>query len=211
MRMLIVAAALALMGCATAVNDSLDRRGVDAQTMLAERVTTTRADALEAGAQIRKAGATLGAIADLDGAALARQLDQARAAGQDAALAAQDFRLSVDTVKAAGERYFREAEEELSLMKTGAEEINAAEAKLAAVAGAHRDFIATADAAKLRLSPALSLHDAEVTALRRNATSRIAAEARAGERASALRAAESAGDGLAAAASAADRYLDALK
>ena len=211
MRMLLVAAALALAGCATAVNDSLDRRGVDAQTMLAERVTTTRADALEASAQIRNAGAALGAIAELDGAALARQLDQARAAGQDAALAAQDFRLSVDTVKAAGERYFRQAEEELSLMKTGEEEIKAAEAKLAAVAGANRDFIAAADAAKLRLSPALSLHDAEVTALRRNATSRIAAEARASERASALRAAESAGDGLAAAAAAADRYLDALK
>ncbi|OFX03971.1 MAG: hypothetical protein A3E78_13845 [Alphaproteobacteria bacterium RIFCSPHIGHO2_12_FULL_63_12] len=209
--MLLVAAALALAGCATAVNDSLDRRGVDAQTMLAERVTTTRADALEASAQIRNAGAALGAIAELDGAALARQLDQARAAGQDAALAAQDFRLSVDTVKAAGERYFRQAEEELSLMKTGEEEIKAAEAKLAAVAGANRDFIAAADAAKLRLSPALSLHDAEVTALRRNATSRIAAEARASERASALRAAESAGDGLAAAAAAADRYLDALK
>lgn len=211
MRMLMIAASLALAGCATAVNDSLDRRGVDARTLLIERVTETREDAGRASGAFDKAGDALGAIAGLDGAALARQLDQARAAGQNAALAAQDFRLSVDTVKAAGERYFRKAEEELSLMKTSEENFRAAEAALNAAEDAHRDYVSAVDAAKLRLSPALSLYDAEVTALRRNATSRIAAESRAAERAATIAASKDASAGLVAAAAAADRYLGALK
>ncbi len=211
MRMLIFAAALALAGCATAVNDSLDRRGVDAKTMLTERVTAARADAVEAGAAFDKAGAALGAIEGLNGAELARQLDQARAAGQDAALSTQDFRLSIDTAKAAGERYFCKQEEELSMMKTSEENRRAAEAEMTAIKDAHRDFISAVDAAKLRVSPALSLYDAEVTALRRNATSRIAADSRAAERASTIAATQEASNGLAAAAKEADRYIGALK
>lgn len=211
MRMLIFAAALVLAGCATAVSDSLDRRGVDAKAMLIERVTTARANAATAGDAAAKAGAALGAIAGLDGPQLARALDAARAAGQDAALAAQDFRLSVDTVKTAGERYFREKEEELSLMKTSEEALRAAQSELAAIDDAHRAFLGAADAANLRLSPALSLHDAEVTTLRRNATSGVAAQSRAATRAAAIRASAEAQDSLAAAAKAADRYLEALK
>lgn len=211
MRMLIFAAALALAGCATAVNDSLDRRGIDARTTLIDRITTARDDAGKAGAAVGNAGAALGAIAGLDGAALSRGLDQARAAGQDAALAAQDFRLSVDTVKAAGERYFREADEEMSLMKTSEDTLRAAQAELTAIKDAHLEFLGAAGAARLRLSPALSLYDAEVTALRRNATSRIAAESRAADRAATIGAVAEAQGGLVAAAAAADRYLDALK
>jgi len=211
MRMLMIAVSLALAGCATAVNDSLDRRGVDARTTLIERLTEARDDASRAGAAFDKAGDTLDAISGLDGAALARQLDQARAAGQDAALAAQDFRLSLDTAKTAGERYFFKAEEELSLMKTSEENYRAAEAALNATKDAHRDFTSSFDAARLRISPALSLYDAEVTALRRNATSRIAADSRAATRAATIAASKEASNGLAAATAAADRYLGALK
>lgn len=211
MRMLIISAMLALSGCATAVNDSLDRRGLDARTILAERVTTARDDAIEARTAFDKAAEALGAIEGRDGPALARQISEARAAGQDAALAAQNLRLSVDTAEAAAARFFQQKEEELALMKTSEENLRAAEAALAVLDKSHRAFAVALNAAKLRLSPALSLYDAEMTALRRNATSRIAAEARAGERASAIKAANEAGIGLAAAAKEADRYLDALK
>lgn len=211
MRMLMIAVMLALSGCATAVNDSLDRRGIDARTLLAERVTTARDDAIEARTAFDKAAEALGAVGGLDGPALARGLDQARAAGQDAALAAQDLRLSVDTAEAAAARFFQQKEEELALMKTSEENLRAAEAELAVLGKSHRAFVAVFNAAKLRLSPALSLYDVEVSALRKNATSRIAAEARAGERASAIKAASEASAGLAAAVKEADRYLEALK
>ena len=95
-------------------------------------------------------------------------------------------------------------------MKTSEETLRAAEAELSAIDAAHRAFISAADAAKLRLSPALSLYDAEVTALRRNATSRLFADSRAGERASAIAASTEAQDGLTAATAAANRYLEAL-
>lgn len=211
MRMLIISAMLALSGCATAVNDSLDRRGLDARTILAERVTTARDDAIAAGAAFDKAAKALGAVEGLDGPALARQISEARAAGQDAALTAQDLRLSVETAEAAASRFFQKKSEELALMKTSEENLRAAEAELAALDKSHRAFVVAFNAARLRLSPALSLYDAEVTALRRNATSRIAAEAHAGERASAIKAAREAGMGLAAARKEADRYLQALK
>ncbi len=211
MRILMISTMFALSGCATAVNNSLDRRGLDARTILAERVTTARDDAIEAKSAFDRAAEALGAIEGLDGPQLARELDQARAAGQDAALAAQDLRLSADTAEAAAARFFQKKEEELALMKTSEENLRAAEAELAALGKSHRAFAAAFNAAKLRLSPALSLYDAEVTALRRNATSRIAAEARAGERASAIRAANEASAGLGSAAKEADRYLEALK
>ncbi len=211
MRILMIAAALALSGCATAVNDSLDRRGVDAKTIFAERVTDTRNDAVRAQSAFTKAAMELQRINGLDGAALSRQLDQARAAGQDAAIAAQDLRLSLDTAKAAGGRFFQRREEELALMKTSEENLRAAEAQLAALKADNRAYQSAFDAAKLRLSPALSLYDAEVTALRRNATSRIAAEARASERASAIAASNDAAQSLGAAASEADRFLNALR
>lgn len=211
MRILIISAMLALSGCATAVNDSLDRRGLDARTILAERVTTARDDAAEAGLAFEKAAEALGAIEGLDGPQLARGLDRARAAGQNAALAAQDMRLSADTAQAAASRFFQKKDEELALIKTSEENLSAAEAELAALDKSHRAFAAAFNAAKWRLSPALSLYDAEVTALRKNATSRIAADARTGERASAVKAANDAGAALAAAAKEADRYLEALE
>lgn len=211
MRMLILAAAIALNGCASAVYDSLDRRGVDSATILAERTAELQSDLSAAQSAIRTAASALAAIDTLDGAALSRQLDRARAAGQDAALAAQDVRLSTDSMKAAGARYFADREQELGLMKSGGETLRAAEAGLAAKSSAYRAFSSSVDAAALRLSPALSLHDAEVAALRKTPTSAIAAAARASERASAIRAAEDAADGLASAVSEAGRFLQSLR
>jgi len=211
MRFALFAAALALCGCATAVNESLDRRGVDSRSLLAERLGDVRGDAARADAAFSTAAGALSAIDGLDGAALARRLDQAAAAGQDAALAAQDLRLSVSTANAAAGRYFRKRDEEISLMKTSAENLAAAQAELNALHGADAKFNATFDATRLRLSAALSLYDAETKALRRNATSRIAAEARASERAATLAAVADARSNLSSLVDATDGYLGALK
>jgi hypothetical protein len=207
----IALAAFALLGCATAVNDSLDRRGVDRRSVLADRVTAARDDAAQAKTAFDKARSALDAIAGLDGAPLARQLDQARAAGQDAALATQDLRLTIDTAKTAGERYFKNQNEEMALMKPESAAYAAAAADLAAVETAHRAFAASFDAAKLRLSPALSLYDTEITTLRANPTSRNAVDARQKERAATRTAVTDASDSLAAAVAEADRYLETLK
>lgn len=211
MRIAIFAAALALCSCATAVNDSLDRRGIDSRSLLSERLADARSDAARANAAFSAAADKLSAIEGLDGAALARSLDQAAAAGQDAALAAQDLRLSVSSANAAAARYFRKREDEISLMKTSAENIAAAQAELNALHAAGARFNATFDATRLRLSAALSLYDAETTALRRNATSRIAAEARARERAATLAAVADAKANLSSLIDATDGYLGALK
>ncbi len=205
------AATLSLSACATAVADSLDRRGVDAKSMLIERVTEARGDAVRAKTSFDQAGAALEAISGLDGAALARQVDTVRAAGQNAALAAQDVRLSSDTVSAAAARFFREKEEELALFKTSDAARAAAEQTLAANAAAHRAYASSLDAVALRLSPALSLIDAEASALRRNPTSAVAAAARTDARAAAIAAARDASDGLGAMIDAADAFTDKIK
>ncbi len=212
MRILTIAVlSLALTGCATAVYDSLDRRGVNSQAILVERAGEFRADAAGAKAAIEKAEASLAGIDGLDGAALSRKIDGTRAAGQDAALAAQDFRLSADSLKAASARYFGAREEELSLMKTSEEALRAAQAQLDASKDAYRSLLSTNDAANLRLSPALSLHDAEVTALRKSPTSGVAADARSAERAAARAAARDAAAGLQAAIAGADKFVGTLK
>ena len=211
MRLLIFAASLALSACASAVYDSLDRRGVDSAAILSERTTDLAADISAARAALTKAGSALSAIDGKSGAALARALDQARAAGQDAALGVQDVRLSTDSMKAAGARYFADKERELSLMKIGEEDYRAADTRLAAASDAYRAFASSLDGASLRLSPALSLYDAEITALRKNPTSAVAAAARAATRASAIAATTDAAMSLGAAADKADRLLAALK
>lgn len=206
----IAAFAFALTGCATAVYDSLDRRGVDARTILVERTGDFRSDALAAKTAVEKAEAALAAIDGFDGAALARRIDSVRAEGQSAALAAQDFRLSADSLKAASARYFGAREEELALMKTSEESLRAAQAGLDASKAAYRTLLSALDSSTLRLSPALSLFDAEVTALRKSPTSGVGASARIGQRNAARASAKEAGAGLAATIAAADAFVGTL-
>ena len=211
MRLLIIAAGLALSACASAVYDSLERRGVDSAIILAERTSDLHTDISEVQAALTKAGSALSAIEGKDGAPLARALDQARAAGQEAALGVQDVRLSSDSMKAASARYFTDQERDLGLMKTSEENYRAAEKKLAAARDAYRVFASTLDGASLRLSPAISLYDTEIAALRKNPTSAVAASARASSRAATIAATSDAAASLDAAAVAADRFLAALK
>lgn len=186
MRNLIIAAALALGGCATGVYDSLERRGIDSGAVFVERLDNTLADMLVASKSLSASSAALAAIDQLDGAALARQSNEVKAAGQDVALAARDLRLSLDSAKAAAARYFRASEDELTLMESNVGGRDAAGNKLAATNAAWRSFEAASDAAALRLSPALSLYNAEASALRRNPSSGLAAASRAKSRAGAI-------------------------
>lgn len=210
LRALTIAAALALTGCASAVYDSLERRGVDAKTVLTDRVTDAREDAVAAAAKVEAAGAALAAAKGLEGPALARQLDLARASAQDAAVAAQDVRLSTDTVGANGERYFREWEEEIGLYETPAEQ-EAARAKLKAQGAAFGALGGTLRAASLRLSPALTLLNEEVGVLRQNPTSGVVVKSRAARIDAAAASAREAAAALRAAGAEADRFLAALE
>lgn len=212
MRILTIAALLlAITGCATAVYDSLDRRGVDARSILVERVADLRADAAAAKTALANAETALAGIDGADGVALSRKIDAARAAGQGAALAAQDLRLSAGSVKAASARYFGAREEELNLMKTSEEDVRAAETQLDASKDAYKKMLDAVDAANFRLSPALSLYDAEMTALKKSPTSGVAAVARESERAAARQAAREAAISLDAAVAGADRFAQSLK
>lgn len=212
MRLLTIALfALALPGCATNVYDSLDRRGVDAKTVLVGRAGEFRSDAVAARSAMAKAQSALEAIEGSDGAALARLIDGVRSEGQNAALAAQDLRLSADSLKAASARYFGAREEELALLTTDDAQRAAAQDNLEASKEAYRRLLSALDASSLRLSPALSLIDAEATALRQNPTSGITANARRHERAAARAAATDAQDGIAATIDAADNFVRVLK
>ena len=211
MRRHILLAALALMaaGCASAVYDSLDRRGVDARTVLADRVADARDDALSAAGKVEAAAAALSAAKSLDGPDLARQLSNALGAAQDAAVAAQDLRLSTNSAGASGARYFEAWEREIGLLETATER-DAAAGRLKAQAEAHRKLGAALNAASLRLSPALTLLNDEVTALRKSPTSGVAARSRAGRIDAAAAASGEAAAGLREAAAEADRFLATL-
>lgn len=208
-RSLMIAAAIAMTGCASAVYDSLERRGVDARIVLADRVGDAREDALAAAAKAETAGASLAAAKGLEGAALARQLDAARAAAQDVAVAAQDVRLSADTVSASGARYIREWEEEISLYQTPAER-SAAAAHLKSQAERLDNLEGSFAAASLRLSPTLSLLNDEIAVLRQNPTSGVVVRSRAARIDAAASASTEAAAALRAAGEDADRFLAAL-
>lgn len=209
LRALTIAAMLALAGCASAVYDSLERRGVDAKTVLTGRTQEARDDALAAAARIETAAGALSAVRGLEGPALARQIDAARAGAQDAALAAQDLRLSTDTVGASGARYFAEWEEEIGLYQTQAEQDGAA-AKLKTQADAHRKLGAALSAASLRLSPALTILNDEIAVLRKNPTSGVVVASRAARIDAAGAAAAEAAAALRSAGAEADCFLAAL-
>lgn len=211
MRILFLCGLLALGACATPVNDSLERRGVDARMVLAGRVTDARADAMKAKSSIDAAADALGEVEGLDGSALASQLARARAAGQDAALAAQDLRLSRESADDAAGRYIGKQEERLSLIRATADAYERMVARLDAMKASVQSFSNAYKGASLRLSPALSLYDAEVSALRRNATSGVAAQARRAEREAAIDAARSASASLDGAIAAADGLLGAIE
>lgn len=209
-RILSIAAMLAAAGCASAVYDSLERRGIDARSVLQSRVVEAQTDASAAAAGIEAAVSALVATRGLEGAPLARQIDAARANAQAAAVAAQDVRLSTETAGAAGARYFREWEEEIGLYETEAERAAAA-ARLDSQAKALADLSASLRAAGLRLSPALVLVNDEIAVLRKNPTSGVVVTSRAARIDAAARAAAEAAVSLRAAASEADRFLAALK
>lgn len=197
MRLLTMTMAMMALGaCASAVYDSLDRRGVDAKSVFFTRIGEANADIREAEAALASAAIALAAVDGLDGPALARQIGVARAAGDDAALAAQDLRLSTESTKAAAARYFTAREDEFALQKASGE-IAAMQKEVAAVREANAAVVSSVGAATLRLSPALSLYEAEVRALRKNPTSGVAAAARAGRRASAIEAVKEAESALA--------------
>ena len=211
MRRRFVFAALALLasGCASAVYDSLDRRGVDAKTILADRVADARDDALAAAAKVDAAAAALSAAKSLDGPELARQLSAALGASQDAAVAAQDLRLSTNAAGASGARYFEVWEQEIGLLDSATER-DAESSRLKAQADAHRKLGAALNAASLRLSPALSLINEEVATLRKSPTSGVAARSRAGRIDAASAASGEAAAGSREAAAEADRFLAVL-
>jgi hypothetical protein len=211
MRRLFLVTALALLaaGCASAVYDSLDRRGVDAKTILADRVADARDDAVAAATKVEAAAAALSAAKGLDGPDLARQLSAALGASQDAAVAAQDLRLSTGAAGASGARYFEAWEKEITLLDSATERDSAA-GRLKAQADAHRKLGAALNAASLRLSPALTLLNDEVTALRKSPTSGVAARSRAGRIDAAAAASGDAAAGLREAAAEAERFLAAL-
>lgn len=210
MRMMTIAAALALGGCATAVSDSLERRGVGSGAVLVERLDDAHTDMTAAADSFAAAEAALDAVESLDGALLAQQSSVVRAAGQNAALSAQDLRLSLDSAKSAAARYFRDRDDELKLMGATDEGYRAASDTLAATRTLWRAFDAASDAAAFRLSPALSLYDAEASALRRNPTSGLAAAARAQSRANAIAAVKDVRASLGVAVQAGDDIRKAL-
>lgn len=211
MRRSLLVAALALLaaGCASAVYDSLDRRGIDARTILADRVSDARNDAVSAAGKIEAAGAALSAAKSLDGPDLARQLSAALGAAQDAAAASQDLRLSTGAAGSSGARYFETLEQEIGLLETGAER-DAAAGRLQAQADAHRKLGLALNAAILRLSPALTLLNEEVATLRKSPTSGVAARSRAGRIDAAAAASGEAAAALRDAAAEGDRFLAAL-
>ena len=210
MRMMMIAAALALGGCATAVSDSLERRGVGSGAVLVERLDSARTDMTAAANNFAAAEAALDAVGSLDGPLLAQQSSAVRAAGQNAALSAQDLRLSLDSAKSAAVRYFRDQEDELELMGATDEGYRAASDALSATRGAWRAYEAATESAALRLSPALSLYEAEASALRRSPTSGLAAAERAQSRANAIAAVKDVRASLGVAVQAGDDLRTAL-
>ncbi|MDZ7628526.1 MAG: DUF2959 family protein [Parvularculaceae bacterium] len=208
-RTLTITAMLALTGCASAVYDSLERRGVDAKIILSDRVEDARDDAAAAATKIEAAAGALAAAKGFEGPALARQIGMARANAQDAAVAAQDLRLSTDTVGASGERYFQEWEEEIGLYQTPTER-EAAAARLKSQAEAHRKLGGALSAASLRLSPALTILNDEIAILRKNPTSGVVAASRAARIDAASKASAEAAASLRSAGAEADRFLTAL-
>lgn len=208
-RLFVAALALMVSACASAVYDSLERRGVDAKTILADRVSDARDDALTAAAKVEAAAAALNAAKSLEGPGLSRQINIALGNTQDAAVAAQDLRLSTDTAGASGARYFEAWEQEIGLYETAAER-DAAATRLKAQADAHRKLGSALGAASLRLSPALTLLNDEVSALRKSPTSGVVVRSRAGRIDAAAAASADASSALREAAAEADRFLAAL-
>ena len=211
MRLLMFAFVLSLCGCATAVNDSLDRRGVDPGALLTKRIDEARNRASQTEKAFAEAVGALAKIDRLEGAELAHQLDLARAAGQNSSVATQELRLSVNSAKEAAARYFKRRSNELALTKSNTEAAAAMEFTLRIANERHKNFVVAFNAANLRLSPALKLYNSEVAKLRENATSQIAAEARKDERASAINAVDDARDGLAGIVITAEDYREAIK
>lgn len=209
LRALTIAAALALTGCASAVYDSLERRGVDARAVLIDRVGDARDDAVLTATRLEAAARELSDAKTLEGPMLARQLDMARASAQDAAVAAQDLRLSGESMSASGARYLREWEEEIALYQTP-DEKEAAAAKLKAQAEALDQLSVLFSTANLSVSPALTLLNEEIAELRKNPTSGVVVTSRAGRIDAATDAAVEAARVLRNISLGADRFLFSL-
>ncbi|MCB2114607.1 MAG: hypothetical protein KDD85_13830 [Parvularculaceae bacterium] len=188
---------LPIAGCASAVYDSLGRRGVDSTEILLKRLAQFETDARAGEAAMREAGAALEAVESLDGEALARRIARIRGAADNAALAAQQFRLSSGSLAAATSRYFSDRDDELDLYRDENRRTVQLGARLRAARSAHLSLSRSNDEAQALSPPALRLIDAEAAALRAAPTSAALAASRAGARAQAVKAAQDAAHALA--------------
>jgi hypothetical protein len=186
----IIAAALAVASCASAVHDSLERRGVDSGAVLQIRVDEAVSDARLARASLKNAADALRAVDSLSESALPRQIEKIYAAGADAGVRAQDLRASTDSMKSAGARFLSDRAAEIGFMDDPAHKA-AEQAKLDAARDARTRILDAFTGANLRANAAVTVYNAEAAFMRRN-ISAAAVASRASERASALSLAEDA-------------------
>lgn len=205
----LAAAVLSLSSCATAVYDSLDRRGVDAAQILDARISAVRDDATAAIQSLNTERNAIAAIGGLDGAPLARHLDKAKAAHGDASIAAQSYRLTIDNARLAGDRYLNAKTEEIRYLD--ASEISAARDALNSAMAVLGNFHSAATAARLAISPALTVSNQEISLLRQHSTSGAFAASRTTERQTAINALSNATDMLEKTRTAANEVLASTK
>ncbi|MEQ8748187.1 MAG: DUF2959 family protein [Amphiplicatus sp.] len=110
MRRLVIAALLALTGCATAVSDSLERRGVTPEEKAMEQAAAAGETAARAGAALQNAGAAMKAVANADAATIGQRTAALDAACSAAARDAQELRIDMRAAQSAGGRWLNEWE-----------------------------------------------------------------------------------------------------
>lgn len=178
-RTIIAAALLVAAGCATAVSDSLERRGVSTRDVAMQRLDAVADAAENSASSLRRADSELIAVAGLDGSALANQIGKAGAACDGAAHAAQNLRIEMRTARDAGARWFTSWNADLAYQSTEARRRE--EAALDAAKARHLRLMADFDLAAAATDGAVAKCADETDFLKKN-PSKLAASAHRGAR-----------------------------
>ncbi len=174
----IAAACAALAGCATAVSDSLERRGTTPQAQAMEQVSVAGDTAARTGAALQNAAAAMKAVANADEGAIGQRIAALDASCGAAAREAQELRIDMRAAQSAGGRWLNEWERQSAydiddddMRQRNAVDLGGARARFDRLMA---DFARAADTA----DKAVSLCGSETSFLTKNANPLAAASRR---------------------------------
>lgn len=170
-RSLVLAAALAVSGCASTYYATMENFGFAKREILVDRVKDARQEQAETQAVFASALDEFRSLVDIQGGELEKQYDKMNASYEGAKRQAGEVRTRIKAVDDVGQRLFREWDNELEQYESADLRRRSAE-QLARTRADYDKLLAAMNKAASKMDPVLELYQDQVLFLKHNLNAR---------------------------------------